>query len=65
MGRVSIGFGLIILALKLIVAAATPITQVSSVKVLFSLLTGDVMLDSLTGALFAIVSYSSLAAVLC
>ncbi|MFY3758350.1 Na/Pi symporter, partial [Escherichia coli] len=33
-------------------------------KVLFSSLTGDVMLDALTGALFAIVSYSSLAAVL-
>ena len=31
---------------------------------LFSSLTGDVMLDALTGALFAIVSYSSLAAVL-
>lgn len=64
MGRVSIGLGLIILALELIVAAATPITQASGVKVLFSSLTGDVMLDSLTGALFAIVSYSSLAAVL-
>ncbi|MCX2958134.1 MAG: Na/Pi cotransporter family protein, partial [Serratia symbiotica] len=61
---VSIGLGLIILALELIVAAATPITQASGVKVLFSSLTGDVMLDSLTGALFAIVSYSSLAAVL-
>lgn len=64
MGRVSIGLGLIVLALELIVAAATPITQASGVKVLFSSLTGDVMLDSLTGALFAIVSYSSLAAVL-
>ncbi|NIG98418.1 MAG: Na/Pi cotransporter family protein [Serratia symbiotica] len=64
MGRVSLGLGLIILALELIVAAATPITQASGVKVLFSSLTGDVMLDSLTGALFAIVSYSSLAAVL-
>ena len=33
-------------------------------SVLFSSLTGDVMLDALTGALFAIVSYSSPAAVL-
>ena len=63
-GRVLIGLGLIVLALELIVAAATPITQAAGVKVLFSSLTGDVMLDALTGALFAIVSYSSLAAVL-
>lgn len=63
MGRVCIGLGLIVLALELIVAA-TPITQAAGVKVLFSSLTGDVMLDALTGALFAIVSYSSLAAVL-
>lgn len=33
-------------------------------KVLFSSLTGDVMLDALLGAVFAIISYSSLAAVL-
>src|SRR5476649_1505575 len=64
MGRVGIGLGPILLALELIVAAATPITQASGVKVLFSSLTGDVLLDSLTGAVFAIVSYSSLAAVL-
>lgn len=64
LGRTSIGLGLILLALQLIVAAATPITQAAGVKVLFSSLTGDVMLDSLIGALFAIISYSSLAAVL-
>ncbi|WP_338522647.1 Na/Pi cotransporter family protein [Erwinia aphidicola] len=64
LGRASIGLGLILLALQLIVAAATPITQAVGVKVLFSSLTGDVMLDSLIGALFAIISYSSLAAVL-
>lgn len=64
LGRASIGLGLILLALQLIVAAATPITQASGVKVLFSSLTGDVMLDALIGAVFAIISYSSLAAVL-
>lgn len=64
MGRVGIGLGLILLALELIVAAATPITHASGVKVLFSSLTGDTILDALTGAVFAIVSYSSLAAVL-
>ncbi|ROR13801.1 Na/Pi cotransporter family protein [Erwinia sp. JUb26] len=64
LGRASIGLGLILLALQLIVAAAAPITQASGVKVLFSSLTGDVMLDALIGAVFAIISYSSLAAVL-
>lgn len=64
LGRVAIGLGLIILALELIVAAATPMTQAAGVKVLFSSLTGDEMLDALTGALFAMISYSSLAAVL-
>ncbi|MGG7648738.1 phosphate:Na+ symporter [Pseudomonas frederiksbergensis] len=64
MGRVSIGLGLIILALQLIVEAAAPITQAQGVKVIFASLTGDILLDALVGALFAMVSYSSLAAVL-
>ena len=64
LGRVSIGLGLIILALQLIVEAAAPITQAQGVKVLFASLTGDILLDALVGALFAMVSYSSLAAVL-
>jgi phosphate:Na+ symporter len=64
LGRVSIGLGLIILALQLIVAAAAPITQAAGVKVLFASLTGDLLLDALVGAMFALISYSSLAAVL-
>ena len=64
LGRSSIGLGLILLALQLIVEAARPITQASGVQVLFSSLTGDIMLDALIGAVFAIISYSSLAAVL-
>jgi phosphate:Na+ symporter len=64
MGRVSIGLGLIILALQLIVEAAAPITQAQGVKVIFASLTGDILLDALVGALFAMISYSSLAAVL-
>lgn len=64
MGRAAIGLGLILLALQLIVAAAKPITQAAGLQVLFSTLTGDVMLDALLGAVFAIISYSSLAAVL-
>jgi phosphate:Na+ symporter len=64
LGRVAIGLGLIVLALQLIVTAAAPITQAAGVKVLFASLTGDLMLDALVGALFALISYSSLAAVL-
>jgi len=64
MGRVGIGLGLIVLALQLIVEAAAPITQAKGVQVLFASLTGDILLDALVGALFAMVSYSSLAAVL-
>ncbi|WP_438279810.1 Na/Pi cotransporter family protein [Pseudomonas alabamensis] len=64
LGRVGIGLGLIILALQLIVQAAAPITQSQGVQVLFASLTGDILLDALVGALFALVSYSSLAAVL-
>lgn len=64
MGRVGIGLGLIILALQLIVASAEPITQASAVQVVFSSLAGDVILALLIGALFAMISYSSLAAVL-
>ncbi|BBS35367.1 Na/Pi cotransporter family protein [Enterobacter sp. LM3] len=64
LGRVAIGLGLILLALELIVQAVTPITQANGVQVIFASLTGDIMLDALIGAVFAIVSYSSLAAVL-
>lgn len=44
--------------------AVTPITQANGVQVIFASLTGDIMLDALIGAMFAIISYSSLAAVL-
>lgn len=64
LGRVAIGLGLILQALELIVQAVTPITEASGVKVIFASLTGDIMLDALIGAVFAIISYSSLAAVL-
>ncbi|QJQ16293.1 Na/Pi cotransporter family protein [Enterobacter hormaechei] len=64
LGRVGIGLGLILLALELIVQAVTPITRANGVQVIFASLTGDIMLDALIGAVFAIVSYSSPAAVL-
>lgn len=63
-GRVLIGLGLIILALKLILVATQPFTQGAGIKVMFASLTGDILLDMLVGALFAVLSYSSLAVVL-
>ena len=63
-GRVAIGLGLLILALQLIVEAARPIAESHSIEALFASLTGDLLLDALVGALFALVTYSSLAAVL-
>ncbi|MCF7201246.1 Na/Pi cotransporter family protein [Pseudomonas oligotrophica] len=64
LGRVLIGLGLIILALQLIVAAAEPITAARGMQVLFAELAGDTLLAVVVGALFALLSYSSLAAVL-
>jgi phosphate:Na+ symporter len=64
LGRVGIGLGLIILALQLVVQATHPITQGAGAKVIFGTLTGDPMLDMLIGALFTVLSWSSLAVVL-
>lgn len=64
LGRVLIGMGLIILALQLIVQAAAPITEARGMRVLFSSLAGDTLLAVVVGAVFALLSYSSLAAVL-
>jgi phosphate:Na+ symporter len=63
-GRVAIGLGLIILALQLVVAATRPITQGEATRVIFGTLTGDPMLDMLIGAVFTMLSWSSLAVVL-
>ena len=63
-GRVAIGLGLIILALQLVVQATKPITQGAGAKVIFASLSGDPMLDMLLGAVFTVLSWSSLAVVL-
>ncbi|AXE97232.1 Na/Pi cotransporter family protein [Paraburkholderia hospita] len=63
-GRAAIGLGLILLALHLIVETAQPMMHGAGVRVMFGALTGDMMLDALVGATFAVISYSSLAAVL-
>jgi phosphate:Na+ symporter len=64
LARAVIGLGLILLALEMITAATRPMIQGAGIKVLFATLTGDVTLDALIGALFAMLTYSSLAAVL-
>lgn len=64
LARAVIGLGLILLALEMISAATRPMIQGAGIKVLFSTLTGDVILDALIGAVFAMLTYSSLAAVL-
>ena len=63
-GRVSIGLGLIILALQLAMSATAPITQAQGVRVIYSTLSGDPMLDMLIGAVFTMLSFSSLAVIL-
>lgn len=64
LGRVAIGFGLIILALQLILETTRPLTANAGVKTLFATLSGDVLLDMVFAAIVTIVSYSSLAVVL-
>lgn len=63
-GRVAVGLGLMLLALQLVMAATHPITQAQGVRVLFSTLSGDPVLDMLIGAVFVMASFSSLAVVL-
>jgi len=64
LGRILIGFGLIIMALQWIVQSAKPLTQGAGVQAIFGSLTGDVVLDMLVGAVFTVLSFSSLAVVL-
>lgn len=63
-GRVLIGLGLMLLALRLISEATLVLTQSEVVRTLLLALTSDVTLEIITGALLAIISYSSLATVL-
>ena len=63
-GRISIGLGLIILALQLILAATRPMTESPAVQALLAALPSEVVLDLLVGAFLAVLSYSSLAIVL-
>jgi phosphate:Na+ symporter len=63
-GRVLIGLGLMLLALRLVSESTTVLTQAPAIKALLGSLSSDLLLELLVGALLAIVSYSSLAIVL-
>ena len=63
-GRVLIGLGLMLLALKLVTQSANVLTQTVAVKSLLSALTSDLLLEVFVGAVLAVFSYSSLAIVL-
>ncbi|MFN3376057.1 MAG: Na/Pi cotransporter family protein [Burkholderiaceae bacterium] len=63
-GRVLIGLGLMLLALRLITESTTVLTQSPAVRTLLGALTSDLLLEIFTGAVLAIVAYSSLATVL-
>jgi phosphate:Na+ symporter len=63
-GRVLIGLGLMLLALRLVTQSATVLTQSVAVKALLASLTSDPLLEITVGAVLSILSYSSLAIVL-
>ncbi len=63
-GRVLIGLGLMLLALRLITESTTVLTQSPAVRALLGTLTSDLLLEIFTGAVLAVVAYSSLATVL-
>jgi phosphate:Na+ symporter len=63
-GRILIGLGLMLLALKLIGEAAEVLVQSSAVKAVLASLTSDLLLEVLVGALLAVLAFSSLAIVL-
>ncbi|MBW0170040.1 MAG: Na/Pi cotransporter family protein [Hydrogenophaga sp.] len=64
LGRVMIGLGLMLLALRLISGATSVLTQNPAVQLMLESLTSDLFLEILLGATLAVVAYSSLAVVL-
>jgi phosphate:Na+ symporter len=63
-GRVLIGLGLMLLALRLVTDSTAVLTKAPAVKALLSSLSSDLLLEITAGAFLAVVSYSSLAIVL-
>ncbi len=63
-GRVLIGLGLMLLALRLVGESTAIIVQAPAVKALLASLASDVLLEITVGAVLTVVAYSSLAIVL-
>jgi phosphate:Na+ symporter len=63
-GRILIGLGLMLLALRLVTVSTGVLTQAPAVKALLGSLSSDLLLEITVGAVLAVVSYSSLAIVL-
>ena len=63
-GRILIGLGLMLLALRLVTDSATVLTQSAAVRSLLASLASDLLLEITVGACLAVLSYSSLATVL-
>lgn len=64
LGRVSIGIGLILLALHLIIATIEPVEKAAALRGLFAMLSGDPIIDIAIGAVLTWAAYSSVAVVL-
>ena len=63
-GRVLIGLGLMLLALRLVTDSTAVLTEAPAIKALLASLTSDLLLEVTVGAVFAVLAYSSLAIVL-
>jgi len=63
-GRVLIGLGVLLLALRLVVEATGPLLQSPVVRALLTATTHDIFMELLLGAVLAVLAYSSLAIVL-
>lgn len=63
-GRVLIGLGVMLLALRLVVEATEPLVESAAVRTLLGSLNSDIFLELIMGAILAVMAYSSLAIVL-
>jgi len=63
-GRILIGLGLMLLALRLVTDSTGVLTSNPAIKTLLGTLSSDLLLEITAGAVLAVVSYSSLAIVL-
>ena len=63
-GRVLIGLGLMLLALRLVSEATAVLTKSPAIQSLLASLSSDLLLEIFVGALLTVISYSSLAIVL-